>query len=80
MKHKKPYERYDTLLQELVKAHTTIYSTHDLLQELNVPVDITNKLGFVLRTIKITFEEIEKLKSTEEFLWKDNLSQFEIIQ
>lgn len=46
MKHKKPYERYDTLLQELVKAHNTIYSTHDLLQELNVPVDITNKLGF----------------------------------
>lgn len=80
MKHKKPYERYDTLLQELAKAHNTIYSTHDLLQELNVPVDITNKLGFVLRTIKITFEEIEKLKSTEEFLWKDNLSQFEIIQ
>ena len=80
MKHKKPYERYDTLLQELVKAHNTIYSTHDLLQELNVPVDITNKLGFVLRTIKVTFEEIEKLKSTEKFLWKDNLSQFEIIQ
>ena len=80
MKHKKPYERYDTLLQELVKAHNTIYSTHDLLQELNGPVDITNKLGFVLRTIKVTFEEIEKLKSTEEFLWKDNLSQFEIIQ
>ena len=80
MKHKKPYEKYDTLLPELAKAHNTIYSTHDLLQELNVPVDITNKLGFVLRTIKVTFEEIEKLKSTEEFLWKDNLSQFEIIQ
>lgn len=76
MKRKKPFEKYDTLINELVKAHDTICLTYKLQQELNVPDDITNKLAFVLRTI---CEDIEKLKNTEKFLWEDSLSQFSIV-
>ena len=79
MNTKKPYERYDTLLQELVKAHDTICLTYNLQTELNVPVDITNKLDYVLRTIKSTVQEIEKLRNTEKFLWQENLSQFRLV-
>ena len=76
MKTKKPF---DTLINELVKAHDTICLTYKVQQELNVPDDITNKLAFVLRTIKSTREDIEKLKNTEKFLWEDSLSQFTIV-
>lgn len=73
MKRKKPFEKYDTLINELVCL------TYKLQQELNVPDDITNKLAFVLRTIKSTCEDIEKLKNTEKFLWEDSISQFSIV-
>ena len=79
MKNKKPYERYDPLLQEIVKAYNTICRTYDLQQELNVPVDITKKLDFVLRTLNSTLGDIEQLKNTEEFLWQENLSQFKLV-
>ena len=79
MKNKKPYEKYDPLLQEIVKAYNTICRTYDLQQELNVPVDITKKLDFVLRTLNSTLGDIEQLKNTEEFLWHENLSQFKLV-
>lgn len=79
MKIKKPFEKYDTLINELVKAHNTICQTYKLQQELNVPDDITNKLAFVLKTIKATLQDLEKLKNTEKFLWEDFLSQFSIV-
>lgn len=79
MKNKKPYEKYDPLLQEIVKAYNTICRTYDLQQELNVPVDITKKLDFVLRTLNSTLGDIEQLKNTEEFLWQENLSQFKLV-
>lgn len=79
MKRKKPFEKYDTLINELVKAHNTICLTYKLQQELNVPDDITNKLAFVLKTIKATLQDLEKLKNTEKFLWEDFLSQFSIV-
>ena len=79
MKNKKPYEKYDSLLQEIVKAYNTICRTYDLQQELNVPVDITKKLDFVLRTLNSTLGDIEQLKNTEEFLWQENLSQFKLV-
>ena len=79
MKNKKPYERYDPLLQEIVRAYNTICRTYDLQQELNVPVDITKKLDFVLRTLNSTLGDIEQLKNTEEFLWQENLSQFKLV-
>lgn len=79
MKQKKPFEKYDTLINELVKAHNTICQTYKLQQELNVPDDITNKLAFVLKTIKATLQDLEKLKNTEKFLWEDFLSQFSIV-
>lgn len=79
MKQKKPFEKYDTLINELVKAHDTICLTYKVQQELNVPDDITNKLAFVLKTIKVTLQDLEKLKNTEKFLWEDTLSQFSIV-
>ena len=79
MKQKKPFEKYDTLINELVKAHDTICLTYKVQQELNVPDDITNKLAFVLKTIKVTLQDLEKLKNTEKFLWEDSLSQFSIV-
>ena len=79
MKRKKPFEKYDTLIIELVKAHDTICLTYKVQQELNVPDDITNKLTFVVKTIKATLNDIEKLKNTEKFLWEDSLSQFSIV-
>ena len=79
MKNKKPYERYDPLLQEIVRAYNTICRTYDLQQELNVPVDITKKLDFVPRTLNSTLGDIEQLKNTEEFLWQENLSQFKLV-
>ena len=79
MKQKKPFEKYDTLINELVKAHDTICLTYKVQQELNVPDDITNKLAFVVKTIKATLNDIEKLKNTEKFLWEDSLSQFSIV-
>lgn len=79
MKQKKPFEKYDTLINELVKAHDTIYLTYKVQQELNVPDDITNKLAFVVKTIKATLKDLEKLKNTEKFLWEDSLSQFSIV-
>ena len=79
MKQKKPFEKYDTLIIELVKAHDTICLTYKVQQELNVPDDITNKLAFVLKTIKATLKDLEKLKNTEKFLWEDSLSQFSIV-
>ncbi len=79
MKNKKPYEKYDPLLQEIVRAYNTICRTYDLQQELNVPVDITKKLDFVLRTLNSTLGDIEQLKNTEEFLWQENLSQFKLV-
>ena len=79
MKRKKPFEKYDTLINELVKAHNTICLTYKVQQELNVPDDITNKLAFVVKTIKATLNDIEKLKNTEKFLWEDSLSQFSIV-
>ncbi len=79
MKCKKPYEKYDPLLQEIVKAYNTICRTYDLQQELNVPIDITKKLDFVLRTLNSTLGDIEQLKNTEEFLWQENLSQFKLV-
>ena len=79
MKRKKPFEKYDTLIIELVKAHDTICLTYKVQQELNVPDDITNKLAFVVKTIKATLNDIEKLKNTEKFLWEDSLSQFSIV-
>lgn len=79
MKQKKPFEKYDTLINELVKAHDTICLTYKVQQELNVPDDITNKLAFVLKTIKATLKDLEKLKNTEKFLWEDSLSQFSIV-
>ena len=79
MKQKKPFEKYDTLINELVKAHDTICLTYKVQQELNVPDDITNKLVFVVKTIKATLKELEKLKNTEKFLWEDSLSQFSIV-
>ena len=79
MKQKKPFEKYDTLINELVKAHDTICLTYKVQQELNVPDDITNKLTFVVKTIKATLNDIEKLKNTEKFLWEDSLSQFSIV-
>ena len=62
MKQKKPFEKYDTLINELVKAHDTICLTYKVQQELNVPDDITNKLAFVVKTIKATLKDLEKLK------------------
>ena len=79
MKRKKPFEKYDTLINELVKAHNTICLTYKVQQELNVPDDITNKLAFVLKTIKSTLQDLEKLKNTEKFLWEDTLSQLSIV-
>ena len=79
MKNKKPYEKYDPLLQEIVKAYNTICRTYDLQQELNVPIVITKKLDFVLRTLNSTLGDIEQLKNTEEFLWQENLSQFKLV-
>ena len=79
MKQKKPFEKYDTLIIELVKAHDTICLTYKVQQELNVPDDITNKLAFVVKTIKATLKDLEKLKNTEKFLWEDTLSQFSIV-
>ena len=79
MKRKKPFEKYDTLINELVKAHDTICLTYKAQQELNVPDDITNKLAFVVKTIKATLKDLEKLKNTEKFLWEDSLSQFSIV-
>lgn len=79
MKQKKPFEKYDTLINELVKAHDTICLTYKVQKELNVPDDITNKLAFVVKTIKATLKELEKLKNTEKFLWEDSLSQFSIV-
>lgn len=79
MKRKKPFEKYDTLINELVKAHDTICLTYKVQQELNVPDDITNKLAFVVKTIKATLKDLEKLKNTEKFLWEDSLSQFSIV-
>lgn len=79
MKQKKPFEKYDTLINELVKAHDTICLTYKVQQELNVPDDITNKLDFVVKTIKATLKDLEKLKNTEKFLWEDTLSQFSIV-
>ena len=79
MKRKKPFEKYDTLIIELVKAHDTICLTYKVQQELNVPDDITNKLTFVVKTIKATLKDLEKLKNTEKFLWEDSLSQFSIV-
>jgi hypothetical protein len=79
MKQKKPFEKYDTLINELVKAHDTICLTYKVQQELNVPDDITNKLAFVVKTIKATLKDLEKLKNTEKFLWEDSLSQFSIV-
>lgn len=79
MKQKKPFEKYDTLIIELVKAHDTICLTYKVQQELNVPDDITNKLAFVVKTIKATLKDLEKLKNTEKFLWEDSLSQFSIV-
>ena len=79
MKQKKTFEKYDTLINELVKAHDTICLTYKVQQELNVPDDITNKLAFVVKTIKATLKELEKLKNTEKFLWEDSLSQFSIV-
>lgn len=79
MKQKKPFEKYDTLINELVKAHDTICLTYKVQQELNVPDDITNKLAFVVKTIKATLQDLEKLKNTEKFLWEDSLSQFSIV-
>ena len=79
MKQKKPFEKYDTLINELVKAHDTICLTYKVQQELNVPDDITNKLVFVVKTIKATLKDLEKLKNTEKFLWEDSLSQFSIV-
>lgn len=79
MKQKKPFEKYDTLINELVKAHDTICLTYKVQQELNVPDDITNKLTFVVKTIKATLKDLEKLKNTEKFLWEDSLSQFSIV-
>ena len=79
MKQKKPFEKYDTLINELVKAHDTICLTYKVQQELNVPDDITNKLAFVVKTIKATLNDIKKLKNTEKFLWEDSLSQFSIV-
>lgn len=79
MKRKKPFEKYDTLIIELVKAHDTICLTYKVQQELNVPDDITNKLAFVVKTIKATLKDLEKLKNTEKFLWEDSLSQFSIV-
>ena len=79
MKQKKPFEKYDTLINELVKAHDTICLTYKVQQEINVPDDITNKLAFVVKTIKATLKDLEKLKNTEKFLWEDSLSQFSIV-
>ena len=79
MKQKKPFEKYDTLINELVKAHDTICLTYKVQQELNVPDDITNKLAFVVKTIKATLKDLENLKNTEKFLWEDSLSQFSIV-
>jgi len=79
MKQKKPFEKYDILINELVKAHDTICLTYKVQQELNVPDDITNKLAFVVKTIKATLKDLEKLKNTEKFLWEDSLSQFSIV-
>ncbi len=79
MKQKKPFEKYDTLINELVKAHDTICLTYKVQQELNIPDDITNKLAFVVKTIKATLKDLEKLKNTEKFLWEDSLSQFSIV-
>lgn len=79
MKQKKPFEKYDTLIIELVKAHDTICLTYKVQQELNVPDDITNKLAFVVKTIKATLKDLEKLKNTEKFLWENSLSQFSIV-
>ena len=72
MKQKKPFEKYDPLINELVKAHDTICLTYKVQQELNVPDDITNKLAFVVKTIKATLKDLEKLKNTEKFLWEDS--------
>ena len=79
MKQKKPFEKYDALINELVKAHDTICLTYKVQKELNVPDDITNKLAFVVKTIKATLKDLEKLKNTEKFLWEDSLSQFSIV-
>ena len=79
MKQKKKNKKYDTLINELVKAHDTICLTYKVQQELNVPDDITNKLAFVVKTIKATLKDLEKLKNTEKFLWEDSLSQFSIV-
>ena len=76
MKTRKPF---DTLINELVKAHDTICLTYKVQQVLNVPDDITNKLAFVVKTIKATLKDLEKLKNTEKFLWEDSLSQFSIV-
>ena len=79
MKTKKPYEKYDPLLSELMKGHDIIAHTYNMQKELQIPVDITNKIGFALRTLKSTLKEIEKVKNTEKFLWEDSLAQFSIV-
>jgi len=79
MKHNKTFEQYTTVLNALKKSYTTIYQTKDLQEELKIPSDVTNKLSFVLKTIRGTYEEILKLQETEKFLWEDTVSQLSIV-
>lgn len=59
MKTKKPYEKYDPLLAELAKGHDIIAQTYKMQKKLQIQVDMTNKIGFALRTLKSTLKVIE---------------------
>ena len=79
MKHKKNFEQYTTLLNALKKSYVAINQTEDLQKELKIPSDVTNKLAFILRTIRGSYEEILKLQETEKFLWEDTVAQLSIV-
>ena len=79
MERKRTFEQYTTLLNALKKSYASIYQTENLQKELKIPSDVTNKLAFILRTIRGTYEEIRKLQETEKFLWEDSVAQLSIV-
>ncbi len=79
MTNNKNFEKINSLLRELAKSHDQICDTVQLQKELQLPVDITNKLDFVLRTLKSAIDEIVTIKNTEIELWKETLSELTII-
>lgn len=78
-KFKKPYEKYDDVLNILKSGFDLILSSKKEMDALNIPAETQSKILASLQFLQGGISDISGLQKLEEAEWKELLSKFKIV-